>query len=132
MDGTPGHPWSSGICSGSLTLGGSWAEGQGPTIDTPDIGLAGRRSSALGRSPGSGGAGPSISGGDTLLGGRAGPTTSKGITSGISTPGQQRSGFNVTDRQGLNATPDQAPASIPAAGPLALPPTEEDPGPRTG
>ena len=30
------------------------------------------------------------------------------------------------------ATPDQAPASIPAAGPLALPPTDEDPGPADG
>jgi len=39
---------------------------------------------------------------------------------------------NINSQQGLRATPDQAPATIPAAGPLALPPTEENPGPPDG
>ena len=129
-----GHRVSPGvlILLGVLTLTTASAWGQGPTIDTPDLLSPGGGNSALGRSPGSGGSGSANGPDDTLLGGRAGPTTPKGINTSISTPGQQRSTFNVTERQGLAATPDQAPATIPAAGPLALPPTEEDPGPPGG
>ena len=118
------------VLFGALTLGGSLAKGQSPTIDTPDVRSPGGAGSTLGPSPGSSGVGQDASG-DTLLGGRPGPTSFKGITSGISTPGQQRAGA-ANDRAGITPTPDQAAASIPAAGPLALPPTEEDPGPPEG
>ena len=120
------------VLLGWLALGGSWARGQGPTIDTPDLVSPGGGNSTLGRSPGSGGAGPSSGPDDTLLGGRAGPTTPKGISSGISTPGQARSGFSLTAQQGLRAVEDQAPASIPTGGAFALPTDEEDPGPPDG
>ena len=129
-----GHRVSPGVLTllGVLALGGSWARAQGPTIDTPDLISPGGGNSTLGRSPGSGGSGPSNGPDDTILGGRAGPTMPKGITSGISTPGQQRSGFSLGGQQGLAAIPDQAPASIPSAGALALPTTEENPGPPDG
>ena len=115
------------VLFGVLTLGGPRAKGQGPTIDTPDTSPGGGIS-ALGQSPGSGGSGASSNANDSILGGRPGPTTPKGINTSISTPGQGRAG-NIMDQQsGFRATPDQAPATIPAAGPLALPPGEEDPG----
>ena len=120
------------VLLGIMSLVGPEASGQGPTIDPPELSSPGGGNSAFGRSPGTGGSGPSNSPEDTILGGRAGPTTPKGVPSSISTPGQQRSGFNVTAQPGLAPTLDQPPASIPAAGPLALPPTEEDPGPPGG
>lgn len=129
-----GHRVRPGILTllGVLALGGSWARAQGPTIDPPDLISPGGGNSTLGRAPGSGGAGPSQGPDDTILGGRAGPTTPKGVTSGISTPGQVRSGFGLTGQQGLRATPELAPAAIPAGGALAIPATEEDPGPPDG
>ncbi len=62
------------VLSGVLALDGSWAKGQGPTIDTPDTSPGGGIST-LGQSPGSGGSGPSSNASDSLLGGRPGPTT---------------------------------------------------------
>ncbi len=130
-----GHRVSPGvlILLGVLTLSSSWARGQGPTIDTPDLTSPGGGNSALGQAPGSGGQGSSNGPDGTLLGGRPGPTTPKGINSSISTPGQQRSGFGVTERQGIAETPNQAPATIPTAGGLlSVPPTQENPGPPDG
>ncbi len=119
------------VLLGVLSLVGTSAQGQGPTIDTPDLVSPGGGNSALGKSPGSGGAGTDSGPDQSILGGRAGPTNPKGVPSNISTPGQ-RSGFNITGQQGISAIPDQMPASIPVSGPLALPATEEDPGPPDG
>ena len=120
------------VVLGVLSLLGPSASGQGPTIDPPDLIIPGGGDSTLGRSPGSGGSGPSNGPEDTILGGRVGPTTPKGVSSSISTPGQQRSGFNVSGQPGLAPTLDRAPATIPVAGLLSLPPTDEDPGPPDG
>jgi len=61
------------VLFGVLTLGGSRAKAQGPTIDTPDLTSPGGGSSSLGQAPGSGGAGPASNANDSLLGGRPGP-----------------------------------------------------------
>ncbi len=119
------------VLFGVLILGGSWARGQGPTIDTPDLSSPGGGRSSLGQAPGSGGTAAGNNAPDSLLGGRPGPTTPKGIPTSISNPGQQ-SGMSINSQQGVRATPDQSPATIPVAGPLALPPTEENPGPPDG
>ncbi len=118
------------VIVGAVGLIGAQARAQGPTIDTPDYTSPGSGLSPFGKSPGSGGAGPA-SAPDSLLGGRAGPTSPKGIPTSISTPGMAYGG-NVTARQGLAATPDLPAATIPAAGPLSVPPTEEAPGPPEG
>ena len=119
------------LLCGLLASGATSARAQGPTIDTPDTASPGSGNSALGQSPGSGGAGPANGPADTLLGGRPGPTTPKGISSGISSPGS-RPGSGGVDRQGIGPTAEQPAAAIPAGGALALPATEEDPGPPNG
>ena len=119
------------VVMGVLSLANATTWAQGPTIDTPDLLSPGSGNSLLGKSPGSGGAIDNNGPPDTLLGGRAGPTTPKGVTTSISTPGQ-RSGLGLTGQQGIAATPDQPSVSVPASGPLALPPTDEDPGPPDG
>ena len=60
---------------GLLILVDHSAQGQGPTIDAPDLVSPGSGSSTLGKSPGSGGSMFSNGPDDTILGGRAGPTT---------------------------------------------------------
>ena len=129
-----GHRVSPGVLTllGALALGGSWARAQGPTIDTPDLVSPGGGGSTLGRAPGAGGAGSGDGQGDTLLGGRAGTSTPKGISSGISRPGQGRSAFSITGQQGFRATLNQAAATIPVGGSLGVPDAEEDPGPPDG
>ena len=106
------------------------AMAQGPTIDQPDLRAPGSGGSPFGRIPGAGGntgSGPP----DTLLGGRAGPTSAKGIPTSISNPGMSmNAGPFVT--QGIAPTADKPAAAIPASGPLSVPPTEEDPGPPEG
>ena len=118
------------MIAGVMTLVGSRALAQGPTIDTPSLGSPGSGNSPFGKTPGGGGQGP---GGppDSLLGGRAGPTTPKGIPTSISTPGMSVAS-GLFAQQGVAPTENNPSAKIPASGPLALPPTEEDPGPPDG
>ncbi len=118
------------VIVGAFGLAGAQVRAQGPTIDIPDFKSPGSGISPFGKSPGSGGAGPA-SAPDSLLGGRVGPTSPKGIPTSISSPGMSFGG-NVTALQGVARTPDLPAATIPAAGPLSIPPTEEDPGPSEG
>ncbi len=74
------------VIAGVVSLGGADAWAQGPTIDTPDNPSPGGGKSPFGKTPG-GGASVSDQPSDSLLGGRAGPTTPKGIPTSISTPG---------------------------------------------
>ena len=111
-----------------LANAGAWA--QGPTIDTPDLGSPGSGASPFGRTPGGGGAGPAGAP-DSLLGGRAGPSSSKGVSTAISTPGMTM-GSSLFAQQGVAPTANNPSAKIPASGALGLPPTEEDPGPEYG
>ncbi len=122
-------PWAASIAGMVMALGCEPARGQGPTIDTPSLNSPGSGLSPFGRAPGSGGAGPS-GGPDSLLGGRAGPTTPKGVPTSISTPGMTMGGLFA--QQGVARTPDVPAAAIPAAGPLSIPPNTEDPGPADG
>ena len=124
-----GIPWALTV-AGVLSLAGSRADAQGPTIDTPDVGSPGGGNSPFGRTPGAGGQGAPV-GNDSLLGGRAGPTAPKGVPTSISNPNSGL-GTSLFSRQGVAPTPDQAPATVPAAGALGFPPTEEDPGPADG
>src|SRR5690348_4306037 len=117
------------LTTGLVALGGSAARAQGPTIDTPDIQAPGSGASPFGKTPGAGGAGPQGPP-DSLLGGRVGPSTAKGIPTSISSPGLSAAGLFA--RQGVAPTRDIPAAVIPAAGPLSMPPTEEDPGPENG
>ncbi len=115
---------------GVLGLGGDLALAQSPTIDTPDLVSPGSGRSPFGRIPGAGGSGPP-SGNDSLLGGRAGPGSAKGISSSISTPGMNIAS-GLFSQQGFKPTENTPAAAIPASGPLAVPPTEENPGPPDG
>ena len=114
----------------SLGVGAGGALAQGPTINSPTLGTPGSGGSLLGTAPGSGGVGPSSTQA-SLLGGRPGPTTPKGIyTSIFSTSASvANSSFAL---QGVAPTANNPSATIPASGPLALPPTEENPGPPDG
>jgi cobalt-zinc-cadmium efflux system outer membrane protein len=118
------------VIAGVLTLGGVQALAQGPTIDTPSLAAPGSGASPFGKVPGGGGQGP---GGpaDSLLGGRAGTGTPKGISTSISTPGQSVSA-GLFAQQGVSPTANNPSAALPASGPLGFPPTEEDPGPPEG
>jgi cobalt-zinc-cadmium efflux system outer membrane protein len=118
------------MIAGVVTLGGSRAWAQGPTINTPSLGSPGGGGSLLGTAPGSGGA-PAASPTSSLLGGRAGAGSAKGIQSSISSSAAivMRSSFS---QQGIAPTANNPSAKIPASGPLSLPPTEEDPGPEYG
>ena len=118
------------VVAGVVYHGGSQVWAQGPTIDTPDLGSPGSGSSPFGRTPGGGGAGPAGPP-DSLLGGRPGPTSFKGITSAISSPGMNL-GSSLFAQQGVSPTANLPAASIPASGPLSIPPTEENPGPPDG
>ena len=118
------------VITGIVFLCGAQARAQGPTIDTPDLGSPGSGRSPFGKTPGAGGAGPP-SGNDSLLGGRPGPTSAKGIPTSISTPGMSFVS-GLFSQQGVAPTANTPAAAIPASGPLALPPTEEDPGPPNG
>jgi cobalt-zinc-cadmium efflux system outer membrane protein len=119
------------VIAGVVTLGGARAWAQGPTINSPSLGGApGSGGSLLGNAPGSGGAGP---GGPTpsILGGRPGASTAKGISTAISSSSRSVT-LGLFSQQGVAPTPNNPSAVIPASGPLALPPTEEDPGPEYG
>ena len=118
------------VIAGIMTLGEVRALAQGPTIDTLSLTAPGSGASPFGRIPGGGGQGP---GGppDSLLGGRAGPSSAKGISTSISTPGQSV-GAGLFAQQGVSLTANNPSATIPASGPLGFPPTEEDPGPPAG
>ena len=113
-----------------VCLGGVQVWAQGPTIDTPDAESPGSGKSPFGKVPGAGGSGPG-SNNDSLLGGRPGPASFKGITSSISNPGMSM-GSGLFARQGVAPTAELPAAKIPASGPLSVPPTEEDPGPPDG
>lgn len=126
--GHRGSPWV-WLMAGAVGLVGSTAGAQGPTIDTPDFRSPGSGASPFGKTPGGGGAGPQT-GPESLLGGRAGPTTPKGIPTSISTPGMSAAG--MFSQQGVARTPDLPAAAIPVAGPLSIPPNEEDQGPADG
>jgi cobalt-zinc-cadmium efflux system outer membrane protein len=121
-------PWYL-LVTGAVALSQSTARAQGPTIDTPDLTSPGSGASPFGKTPGAGGAGPAGPP-DSLLGGRAGPSFPKGIPTSISTPGMMAAG--LFSQQGVARPADIPAATIPAAGPLAMPPTEEDPGPENG
>ena len=116
------------IFAGMIGLFGTRAMAQGPTIDTPDLSAPGSGSSPFGRTPGAGGAGPAGPP-DSLLGGRPGPTTPKGISTSISNP---NSGMSLFANQGVAPTPNNPAATVPVSGPLSLPPGEENPGPPNG
>jgi outer membrane protein, heavy metal efflux system len=118
------------VIAGIISHGGIPAWAQGPTIDTSSLGSPGSGSSPFGKTPGGGGAGPP-SGNDSLLGGRPGPTSAKGIPTSISTPGMAM-GSSLFAQQGVAPTANTPAATIPASGPLAVPPTEENPGPSNG
>jgi outer membrane protein, heavy metal efflux system len=117
------------LIAGVVTLGGARARAQGPTINTPTLGSPGAGGSLLGNAPGSGGAGagPPAS----ILGGRPGASTAKGIPTTISSSSSvvMRSSLSL---QGVAPTANNPSATIPVSGPLSLPPTEEDPGPPNG
>ncbi len=126
--GNRGLPWIL-LTVGILCLDVRGVRAQGPTIDTPNLPSPGGGASPFGRVPGAGGSGtngiPA-----SLLGGRPGPATPKGISSAISTPGS--TGAGLFSQQGVARTADKPAATIPGSGPLSLPPTEEDPGPPDG
>src|SRR5579871_1996853 len=90
-------PWLL-LVTGAMALSESTARGQGPTIDTPDITSPGSGQSPFGKTPGAGGAGPQGPP-DSLLGGRAGPASAKGIPTSISTPGIMAA--SLFSRQGV-------------------------------
>ena len=119
------------VTVGIASLGGSDLRAQAPTIDTPDLGSPGSGRSPFGKVPGAGGSGPGFNNNDSLLGGRPGPASAKGISTSLSTPGMAF-GPNMFAQQGVAPTANTPAATIPASGPLALPPTEEDPGPPNG
>ena len=99
------------VIVGMLALGTTSARAQGPTIDTPNFSSPGSGSSPFGRTPGAGGAGTQGAP-DSLLGGRAGPTSAKGIPTSISTPGMI-TGFNPSALQGVATTPNLPRPRIP-------------------
>ena len=119
------------VIAGFAALADSNARAQGPTIDTPDLKSPGSGSSPFGRTPGGGGQGP---GGppDSLLGGRAGPSSAKGIPTSISNPGSSMGLGGMFGIQGIAPTANTPAATIPASGALSVPPTEENPGPPEG
>jgi outer membrane protein, heavy metal efflux system len=118
------------MIAGVVTLAGSRAWAQGPTINSPSLRSPGGGGSLLGNVPGSGGA-PAAAPPSTLLGGRAGAGSAKGIQTSISSSATSamRSAFS---QQGIAPIANNPSATIPASGPLSLPPTEEDPGPEYG
>lgn len=118
------------VIAGVVYLGRAQARAQGPTIDTPDLRSPGGGSSPFGRTPGAGGAGPAGPP-DSLLGGRPGPASAKGIPTSISTPGMNAAS-SLFAQQGVFPTANNPAATIPVSGPLSLPPTEENPGPPDG
>jgi cobalt-zinc-cadmium efflux system outer membrane protein len=118
------------VITGVVCLGGAQAWAQGPTIDTSTLNSPGGGSSPFGKTPGAGGAGPQGPP-DSLLGGRAGPSSAKGIPTSISTPGMGQ-GSSLFARQGLSPTADNPAASIPNMGTLSIPIDEENPGPPGG
>ncbi len=118
------------VMTGVICLGGAQAWAQGPTIDTPDLGSPGAGTSPFGKTPGAGGSGPQGPP-DSLLGGRAGPSSSKGVPTSISTPGMGIPS-GLFSRQGVAATANNPSATIPVSGPLSVPPGEENPGPPDG
>jgi outer membrane protein, heavy metal efflux system len=118
------------VLAGVVGLGGDLALAQSPTIDTPDVVSPGSGRSPFGKTPGAGGSGPP-SGNDSLLGGRAGPGSAKGISTSISTPGMSVAS-GLFSQQGFKPIENTPAAAIPASGPLAVPPTEENPGPSDG
>lgn len=118
------------VIAGVIGLGGAQAWAQGPTIDTPDLSSPGSGGSPFGKTPGAGGSGPAGPP-DSLLGGRPGPTSAKGIPTSISTPGMTM-GSNLFANQGVSPTANNPAAKIPVSGPLAVPPGEESPGPADG
>jgi cobalt-zinc-cadmium efflux system outer membrane protein len=118
------------VIAGAVCFGGVQARAQGPTIDTSSLGSPGSGVSPFGRTPGAGGSGGAPQS-ESLLGGRAGPTTPKGISTAISNPGMGF-GSRLFAQQGVAPTANNPAASIPVSGPLGLPPTEEDPGPPDG
>ena len=118
------------VVAGVVSLGGAQVRAQGPTINTASPGNPGSDSSPFGKTPGAGGAGIP-SGNNSLLGGRAGPTTPKGISTSISRP-NSATGTSLFTQRGIAPTENTPAAIIPASGPLGLPPTEEDPGPPDG
>ena len=120
------------VVAGLLAVAASGARGQGPTIDTSGGSSPGSGASPFGRVPGAGGQGSQyLNPPDSLLGGRAGPTSSKGVPTSISTPGMSAN-TSPAGTQGVAATPNLPPAAIPAAGPLSIPPEAEDAGPPDG
>jgi len=119
-----------GLIAGVVTLGGARAWAQGPTINTPTLGSPGAGGSLLGDAPGSGGAGPAKPQ-TSLIGGRPGASSAKGISSAISSTNASAM-RSLLPLQGVAPTVNNPSATIPASGPLSLPPTEEDPGPPNG
>ena len=117
------------MVAGIVSLGG-YPMVVGPSADDRHARQLGRTRGAdkspFGKTPGAGGSGPMFNNYDSLLGGRAGAATPKGISSSISTPGMM--GSNLFNRQGIARTVEAPAATIPASGSLALPPTEEDLG----
>ena len=118
------------VVAGVVSLGGAQVRAQGPTINTASPGNPGSGSSPFGKTPGAGGGG-TPSGNNSLLGGRAGPTTPKGISTSISRPNSAM-GTSLFAQRGVAPTENTPAATIPASGPLGVPPTEEDPGPPDG
>ncbi len=119
------------VIAGVMTLVGAGAWAQGPTINSPSLGRApGGAGSLLGNAPGSGGAGPTGPA-STLLGGRPGASSAKGIQSSISSTNSAAIRSSLS-QQGVAPTVNKPSATIPASGPLSLPPTEEDQGPPDG
>jgi outer membrane protein, heavy metal efflux system len=119
------------VIAGVLGLGSAQVWAQGPTINSSSGRNPGSGASPFGPTPGAGGNGPP-SANSSLLGGSAGPFTPKGIPTSI-TRSAGGMGMSTTVQRGVVAPPQNAPAiTIPAAGALAVPPTEENPGPPEG
>jgi cobalt-zinc-cadmium efflux system outer membrane protein len=118
------------VIVGAIGLAANQAWAQGPTINTASPGNPGSGGSPFGPTPGAGGNGPP-SGNTSLLGGSASPFTPKGVPTSI-TRSAGGMGLNVSVQRGIAPPPSNPVASVPASGPLAIPPTEEDPGPPEG